>query len=182
MNPDPKFPKFEKLLNEISLNFSSDEDDVPFEKDANDIYSDRKLHADHYEQQSDDDEQSFEDAAQKPLKLEAIVATFSSALHMSNGEGLSSVFEKEVDTLSNMLHDMNIVRIEMTGIGSEHGYQDEQEADEDYEEHETSEDDEVHNIYFDAFFQDDEVKHYVASFIINNLTDETSIELDTTSE
>lgn len=180
MNPEQKFPKFEKLLNEISLNFSSEED-APFEKDPNDIYSDRKLHADDLEQDADDDGNEMAvDDQHAPLKLETIVATFSSALHMSNGEGLSSTFEKEVDTLSNMLHDMDVVRIEMTGIGSEHGYQDEEEDYEDFEDAETSEDNEVHTIYFDAFFADDDVKHYVASFIINNLTDETSIELDTT--
>ena len=191
MKPHQGTPKFDKLLNEISLNFSSD--DKPFNKDPKDIFSDRKPHQDLDEPQdledvldsSDEQDRETEDQTYgndqgQGMNLDAIKAVFSSSLHMSGQDedsNLTELFSEEIDTLSGMLHDMDVTRIEIVSLGHESGIDHAEYSDEDEQQEENVQDEEVYNIEFDAFFADDTSKKYGVHFILNNLTDETDIQL-----
>lgn len=191
MNSHQGTPKFDKLLNEISLNFSSD--DKPFNKDPKDIFSDRKLNQGLEEPQdlddvldsSDEQDQETEDQTytsnqEHAMNLDAIKAVFRTSLNTSiesEDYNIAELFSEEVDILSGMLHDMDVTRIEIVSIGHEDASAREKHSYEGEEQQEDTQDKDTYNIEFDAFFADGISKKYGVHFTLNNLTDETDIQL-----
>jgi hypothetical protein len=95
----------------------------------------------------------------------------------SEDYNIAELFSEEVDILSGMLCDMDVTRIEIVSIGHEDTSAHEKHSDEGEEQQEDVQDKDTYNIEFDAFFADGTSKKYGVHFTLNNLTDETDIQL-----
>lgn len=186
MNEPEKTPKFEKLLNEMYTNYPGDDGDsdneYSFKKDPKDIFSDRTKKFSDREQSIDMDDEDYLDNVEdeeeegdykdSAMSLEDVTGAIEGTLMGLDGD-LGDTFAGEVELLANMLYDDGIEYMEVTSSGHESGYNYETNE----EEEEEVEDKEVYYIEFTAYYEGGVEKKLLASFIIDNDSGDTDIEL-----
>lgn len=178
MNEPEKTPKFEKLLNEMYSNYSDgskgdDDNEYSFKKDPKDIFSDREQSIDmddeDYLDNVEDEDEEEGDYKDSAMSLEDVTGAIEGTLMGLDGD-LGDTFAGEVELLANMLYDDGIEYMEVTSSGHESGYN--------YETNEEEEEDkEVYYIEFTAYYEGGVEKKLLASFIIDNDSGDTDIEL-----